>query len=304
MAVSNSLQKREDTMKLSVYLNQEKIKNSIIANAGSKINGEQVIANILSVVTVNPDIQNCDFTSVISGGLIANSLKLSLSPAIGHCCLVPFKEKDKQGNVKNIKATFILEYKGYIQLAMRSGYYKKMNAFAIKEGELIEYNPFEESIVLKYTADEIEREKKKTVGYYAFFEYTNGFKKLLYWTKDKMLIHADKYSPAFNMKTAKLLEENKIPKNELWKYSSFWYKDFDEMALKTMLRQLISKWGIMSIEMQQAFNADNDFTETKTDNNFTPTDFFDDSNPNTEESVAQPEVPNSNIIEGDQISIV
>ena len=90
----------------------------------------------------------------------------------------------------------------------------------------------------------------------AYFEYLNGFTKQLYWTKEKMLKHADTYSKAFSKDAYEKLLEGKIPQKDMWKYSSFWYKDFDGMAFKTMLRQLISKWGIMSIDMQEAFDKD------------------------------------------------
>lgn len=105
------------------------------------------------------------------------------------------------------------------------------------------------------------------------FEYQNGFKKAMYWTKKKMLAHADKYSQAFsvNATTGKYpkvsfedFENGKVAEKDMWKYSSFWYKDFDGMAYKTMLRQLISKWGIMSIEMQEAYSKD--MAEIKEDN--------------------------------------
>lgn len=172
-------------------------------------------------------------------------------------------------------------YKGYIQLAMRSGYYKKMNAFAIKEGELIKYDPFEEVIELEYIQDETEREKKPTIGYYAFFEYLNGFTKKIYWTKEKMIAHANEFAPAFNAKDYARYTKGEIPKNELWQYSSFWYRNFDEMGCKTMLRQLISKWGIMSIEMQQAFEAEPEIE--KKDQDFTPEDFFNISAESTTE---------------------
>jgi recombination protein RecT len=104
------------------------------------------------------------------------------------------------------------------------------------------------------------------------FELVNGFKKCMYWSKAKMEAHADKYSQAFSkdaVSTTKFkkvsfadFEAGKYPKEDEWKYSSFWYKDFDGMAFKTMLRQLISKWGIMSIEMQNAFANDNTYKET------------------------------------------
>ena len=98
------------------------------------------------------------------------------------------------------------------------------------------------------------------MGYYAMFEYENGFRKTLYWSKKKMLAHAEKYSQAFRRnggaKSLELLEQGKIPEKDMWKYSSFWFKDFDGMAMKTMLRQLISKWGIMSIDLQTAVDKD------------------------------------------------
>lgn len=127
----------------------------------------------------------------------------------------------------------------------------------IKEGELVSYNPFDEDIVLNPIQDVDEREKTPTIGYYAMFEYVNGFKKVIYWSKAQMLAHADRYSPAFNKASYEKLLNGEIPDRDLWKYSSFWYKDFDGMAKKTMLRQLISKWGVMSTDMVQALDTDN-----------------------------------------------
>ena len=135
---------------------------------------------------------------------------------------------------------FQLGYKGYIQLALRSGYYKKLNVMAIKEGELVSFNPLEEDIEVNLIQDERQREEARTTGYYAMFEYLNGFRKAMYWSREKMESHALKYSRGYQAK----------------KGFTFWEKDFDGMAYKTMLRQLISKWGIMSIEMQTAFDND------------------------------------------------
>lgn len=130
--------------------------------------------------------------------------------------------------------------KGYIQLAIRSGQYKKLNVLAIKEGELVKYDPLNEEIIVNLIEDEEARENAPTVGYYASFEYTNGFRKSLYWSKKRMESHALKYSKGYAAK----------------KGYTFWEKDFDAMAYKTMLRQLISKWGIMSIDMQRAIEGD------------------------------------------------
>lgn len=134
--------------------------------------------------------------------------------------------------------------KGYIQLAIRSGQYKKLNVLAIKEGELIRFDPLNEEIEVKLIEDEDEREAAETIGYYAFFEYINGFRKAIYWSKKKMEAHALKYSQGYAADKKK---------GTSW---TFWSKDFDGMAYKTLLRQLISKWGIMSVEMQTAIDAD------------------------------------------------
>ena len=193
--------------------------------------------------------------------------------------MVPF-EDNKNGRTV---ATFILGYKGYIQLAIRSGRYRRIKVVAVKEGEFVSYNPLTEDLQVNLIADDEERERAATVGYYAYFELVNGFQKSLYWSKKKMLLHADKYSKAFNLEAKKGkqpkydrvsyadFEAGKVPEAEMWKYSSFWYKDFDGMAYKTMLRQLISKWGIMSSDMRDAFEKDgseiyeaNEFDEHKT----------------------------------------
>lgn len=166
--------------------------------------------------------------------------------------MVPFKNKKKNCT----EAQFQLGYKGYIQLAIRSGYYKKINVVAIKNGELIKYDPLEETLEVRLIANDEQREQTPTAGYYAMFEYMNGFRKTLYWSKEKMLAHADKYSQAFNKEVYQKILTGNIPQEDMWKYSSFWYKDFDGMAYKTMLRQLISKWGIMSTEMQEAYSKD------------------------------------------------
>ncbi len=121
---------------------------------------------------------------------------------------------------------------------------------------MIKYDPLAEEIEVNLIEDDEAREETPTVGYYAMFEYQNGFRKTLYWTKKKMLTHADKYSQAFSKEAYQKLLAGQIPQEDMWKYSSFWYKDFDGMAYKTMLRQLISKWGIMSTEMQEGYSKD------------------------------------------------
>lgn len=154
--------------------------------------------------------------------------------------MVPFKDNKTGTKV----AQFQLGYKGYIQLAIRSGQYKKLNVLAIKKGELIRFDPLNEDIEVNLISDENEREKAETIGYYAMFEYVNGFRKAMYWSKEKMKAHAVKYSQGY---------ASDLKKGTKW---TFWSKDFDGMAYKTMLRQIISKWGIMSIDLQTALDSD------------------------------------------------
>ena len=236
MAVNNSLVKAKSNQRLGLtaYLTQDAVKNQINNVIGGK-DGQRFISAIVSAVNNNPALSECTNPSILSGALLGESLKLSPSPQLGQYYLVPFNDK-KKGKV----AQFQLGYKGYIQLAIRSGQYKKLNVLAIKEGELINFDPLNEEIEVKLIDDEEAREQAETIGYYAMFEYTNGFKKAIYWTKKKMETHAMKYSKGYQAK----------------KGYTFWEKDFDGMAYKTMLRQLISKWGIMSIEMQSAIDSD------------------------------------------------
>lgn len=234
MAVQNNLAKKSQRLGLTAYLTQDAVKNQINNVIGGK-NGQRFISSIVSAVNNNPQLSECTNQSILSGALLGESLKLSPSPQLGQYYLVPFKNKN-QGKV----AQFQLGYKGYIQLAIRSGQYKKLNVLAIKDGELVRFDPLNEEIEVNLIQDEEEREKAETIGYYAMFEYTNGFRKALYWSKAKMEAHALQYSAGYRAK----------------KGYTFWEKDFDGMAYKTMLRQLISKWGIMSIDMQSAIDAD------------------------------------------------
>ena len=239
-------------MKFSVAISTKGYQ-TLIANTlkdPKRIN--RFISSITSAVATNPALQECDPATILSGALLGESLELSPSPQLGQYYLVPYN--DKKRGCKT--AQFQLGYKGYVQLAIRSGNYKRLNVLPIKEGELIFFDPLNEEIEIRLIEDDGLRENTPTAGYYAMFEYLNGFRKVMYWSKKKMLAHADQYSMAFSAAAYADLQAGKIPHKDLWKHSSFWYKDFDGMACKTMLRQLISKWGIMSIELRQAFEND------------------------------------------------
>lgn len=251
MALANSLAAQVERKTFSAFVGQDAIKNKINQMVGGK-DGQRFITSIISAVSINPALSECEHFSIISAAMLGESLKLSPSPQLGQYYLVPFENKKKGTK----EAQFILGYKGYIQLAIRSGYYRKINVVAIKEGELVSYNPLDEEIKVNLIENDMEREALPTIGYYAMFEYQNGFIKAMYWSIEKMIRHADTYSKAFSAASYQKLKANEIPATDMWKYSSFWYKDFDGMAFKTMLRQLISKWGIMSIELQNAIEKD------------------------------------------------
>lgn len=219
------------------------------------------VSAIVSAVAVNPALQDCTPQTILSGALLGESLNLSPSPQLGQYYLVPFRDKKNDC----VNAQFVLGYKGLVQLALRSGQYKRLNVVSVKEGELHGWNPITEEFSIFPIEAEGEREKARTIGYLASFEYLNGFTKTIYWSKEKMVAHADRFSAAFskeatNGRYPKVsfadYETHNYPAKNEWLYSSFWYKDFDGMAHKTMLRQLISKWGVMSIDLQTAFEAD------------------------------------------------
>ncbi len=211
----------------------QKLINSTIKDDRKR---DRFVTAITSAVAINPTLQECDPATILSGALLGESLGLSPSPQLGQYYLVPYWNGKKGCS----DAQFQLGYKGYVQLALRSGYYKALNVFAIKAGELKKWNPLTEELDIELIEDDTLREKTPSIGYVATFEYLNGFRKTIYWSREKMEAHALRYSKGYAAK----------------KGYTFWEKDFDAMAYKTMLRQLISKWGIMSIELQTAFEQD------------------------------------------------
>lgn len=241
--------------KFSVFMNQENIKNLVQQAVGQ--NAQSFTTAIISAVSNNPALQECTQTTILAAALQGEALKLSPSPQLGQYYMLPFNKKDKQGNIIETNAQFILGAKGYKQLAMRSGQYADIDVMVIKEGEYKGRDKLTGKQKFEFVEDDDTRDSLPTIGYMAYFELLNGFRKTVYWTKQKMVKHADTYSPAFSAEKFDDYENGRIPQKELYKYSSFWYKNFDEMAFKTLLRHLISQWGVMSIEMQKAIDIDN-----------------------------------------------
>ena len=230
---------------ITPYLNSPKVQQYLRDVIGS--NKDRFTTNLISVINQNKSLQECTNISLMSGAIVATTLNLSLNSAFGYAYLVPYNNTKQ--DIK--EAQFQIGYKGYIQLALRTGEYKRINAVPVYKSQFKKWNALTEELELNdsFIEDEV-------VGYVSYFKLNNGFEKTMYWSYEKMLSHADTYSKAFNVDIAEKIKNGQIPEKDLWKYSSYWYKDFDGMALKTMLRQILSKYGIMSEEMQKAYEYD------------------------------------------------
>lgn len=222
---------------MTTFLSSNAVKNKVNAIVGAK-EGDKLISNLVSNIQQNPTLAECTQGSIINGALAGHALKLDF--ALQQAYLVPFN--DNKTDQKN--AQFCIGWKGYVQLALRSGQYRFLNVKELKEGELIDFDELTEEYEIKWIKDKVERNKKPTTHYIAIFELINGFRKSIIWTKDEMEIHARTYSSAYQYDLKKGYK------------NSWWSKDFDNQAKKTMIRQIISKFGVMSTEMQTAYTQD------------------------------------------------
>lgn len=262
---------------------------SLIYNTlGDPNRSRRFIASITSAVAVNAQLQECDAGSILAGSLLGESLGLQPSPQLGQYYLVPFdckvkgpdgkavyqtddkgnKIKDSRGRwvpLTEKKAQFVLGYRGYIQLAIRTGVYKSLNVMTVRQGEYLGRDPGTGDPRFKFEEDEDKALQLPVIGYMAALETKDGFRHAIYWSRQKMMHHADTYSPAFSAEAYQRLQEGKVPASEMWKYSSFWYKEFDAMGQKTMLRQLLSKWSPLTTDVTDAFEHDGHVMEVSPD---------------------------------------
>lgn len=201
----------------------------------------QFISSLVNVVNSTQSLQNVDQMSVIQTAMVAASLDLPIDKNLGYMWLVPYKHQ----------ATPQIGYKGYIQLAQRSGQYRRMNAIVVYEGEFGGWNPLTEELI--YTPE--NKSSDKVVGYLGHFELLNGFEKTVFWTREEVDKHRQRFSKMSGGNTP----------------SGVWRTDFDAMALKTVLRNMLTKWGPMSVYMQTAISKDeqvidvNEVEETESD---------------------------------------
>lgn len=229
MATNNSLKNQLTVKKeqivtgtpanmLKGLLNSEAIKRRF--EEVLKERAPQYISSILNLVNSDVNLQNCDPMSIVASCMVAATLDLPIDKNLGYAWIVPYKER----------ATFQLGYKGYIQLALRTAQYKAMNVIEIHEGELRTWNPLTEELTIDFSS----KLSDAVIGYAGYFELLNGFKKSVYWSREQIEKHRKKFS----------------------KSDFGWNKDFHVMAKKTVIRNMLSKWGILSIEMQKAYSEE------------------------------------------------
>ncbi|MGO2892460.1 MAG: recombinase RecT [Enterococcus devriesei] len=199
---------------------------------------DSFMGSLMTLVGGDNYLAKAEPMTIIASALKAATMDLPIDKNLGYAYVVPFNRSEKQGNkwITHNEAQFILGYKGYIQLAQRSGQYKSLNALEVYEGQLVEWNPLTEEFIFDYSA----KKSDEVVGYVGFFELLNGFKKTVYWTKQEIESH--------RIKNAKGKDKSKL--------SGAWIDNYNQMAIKTVLRNMLSKWGILSVEMQTAVTSD------------------------------------------------
>lgn len=188
--------------------------------------------SVLQIMQSNDMLKNAEPTSVLNAAMVAATLDLPLNNQLGFAYIVPFNTKQKDGSYK-VMAQFQLGYKGFIQLAQRSGQFKTIDAKPVYEGQ-IEVDDSFAGMVFKWS----NKKSDTVIGYAAYFQLTNGFEKVLYMTVDEMKQHGLKYSQTYKKKFG------------------LWVDEFDSMAKKTVLKLLLSKYAPLSVEMQQAVITD------------------------------------------------
>ncbi|HGO0898544.1 TPA: recombinase RecT, partial [Streptococcus pyogenes] len=197
--------------------------------------GTQFAVSILSVLQGSQSLKSASNESIYAAAMKAAVLNLPIEPSLGRAYLVPYKGQ----------AQFQLGYKGLIELAQRSGQYKNINAGIVYKSQLISYNPLFEELILDFSKPQDE-----IVGYFAAFKLLNGFEKVSFWTVEKVTAHGKKFSKSFA--------------------SGPWKTDFDAMAQKTILKDILSKYGPLSVEMQKAIEEDNQDSTISTPKDITP----------------------------------
>lgn len=207
-------------------------------------NGQQFVASLLSIVTNNNLLAKATNESIMTAAMKAATLKLPIEPSLGMAYIVPYNRNEKQGNtwVKINEAQFQMGYKGFIQLAQRSGQIRNINCDIVYKEEFLRYDKVYGTLHLK----EEQVDSGEVEGYFASLELINGFRKMIFWKKEKVIAHAQKYSKTYDKQIGD------------FKSGTPWKTEFDAMAQKTLIKELLSKYAPLSTELQEAIIADNE----------------------------------------------
>lgn len=210
-------------------LNRDDVKAKFTEMLGKR--ATSFITSVLQIVSSNQLLAKADPSSIYQAASVAATLDLPLNNNLGFAYIVPYNAKQPDGSYKQV-AQFQMGYKGFIQLAQRSGQFKTISAAPIYEGQLIEQNP-----LLGFRFD-FTKKGDKIIGYAAYFQLLNGFEKTLYMSIDELDRHGKKFSQTFK------------------KGFGLWKDDFDGMAIKTVLKLLLAKFAPLSVDMQKAVITD------------------------------------------------
>lgn len=218
------------------------VKNRIEQVVGKR--SEQFITSLLSIISNNRYLAQATSESIMGAAMKAAVLNLPIEPSLGFAYVVPYNRSEKQGNtwVKINEAQFQMGYRGFIQLAQRSGQIRNINCDVVYKEEFLRYDKVYGTLHL--TEERVD--SGEAIGYFASLELINGFRKMIFWKKEKVIAHAQKYSKTYDRKTGE------------FKDGTPWATEFDAMAQKTLVKELLSKYAPMSIELQEAILADNE----------------------------------------------
>lgn len=223
------------TKQVQTLLSSENIKNRLNEILGKK--ASTFSTSIMQIIKSNSLLSSAEPNSVVGAAMTAATLDLPLNNSIGFAYIIPFNTKNPDGS-KTVKAQFQIGYKGFIQLAQRSGQFKTINVTEVKEGEIESRDRMTGEINFNWIQNDIERLKRKTIGYLGYFSLLNGFEKTMFMSIEELNSHGKKFSQTFG------------------KSYGMWSKDFDSMAQKTVIKLLLSKYAPLSIDMQTAVQTD------------------------------------------------
>lgn len=236
-------QKKSISAVFNELIDREGMKNRIAEIMQER--APQFTASLVSLVNSNSQMQEVFRdapVTIIQSALKACTYDLPIDQSLGFAYIVPFNAKDKVGGGYHKEAQFIMSYKGMLQLAMRTGVYEIINVTDVRETELKSWNRLTEEIQIEFIEDEVERNKKKVIGYAGFYKMKTGMTKTIYMSISALDAHEEKHRKGN-------------------KKSSVWLSFADEMYTKTVLRKLIGKWGIMSIDYKNVAPAVAEFTK-------------------------------------------